>query len=114
MFAGRRLSTESIVLVAVGAVFFSIGAFICVSAYKAAQTRPVPGPAVVARLAPAPALPPPLPMGNEPEAALPAPYAYTPAAPPKSIFSMPVENDAPPAPKYAPAPKSAPAPASAP
>jgi hypothetical protein len=107
MFAGRRLSGETMVLIAIGAVFFTFGAFICVSAYKSGQGRPAAGPVVVARLEPAPALPPP--MAGEPEAALPAPYVYTPAAPPKSIFTTPLVEDAPPPPKYAPAPKPEPA-----
>jgi hypothetical protein len=99
----RRLSAESIALLAVGVVFVGVGAFICVSAYQAGQSRPVPAPAS-ARLAPAPALPPAMPLTDAADAALPAPYAYEPAGPPKSIFSAPLQDEPPP-----PAPRSAPA-----
>jgi hypothetical protein len=92
----RRFSVETIVLLAIGAVFFALGAFICVSAYKAGQAPPALSPVVVARLtppAPPPALPPPLNMSGEPESALPAPYAYAPEGPPKSIFTQPLPEE---------------------
>jgi hypothetical protein len=111
----RRLSVESLVLVAFGAAFFGAGAYILVNAYKAGKTPPASNP-VIARLAPPQPMPPALPMALEPEPVLPAPYTYAPSGPPKSIFSMPVENEPPTPRPVAPSAKfgSAPAPARAP
>lgn len=94
----RRFSVETIVLFAVGAVFFAAGAYICVSAYKAGQAPPEPSQVIVARLAPAPMLPPAAPLADGPEPTLPEPYVYAPAGPPKSIFAAPLPEEPAPAP----------------
>jgi hypothetical protein len=87
----RRFSIETLVLFGFGAAFFAAGAFICVTAYRAGQAPPPPS-VVVARVVP-PMLPPPLDMSVEPDAPLPAPYAYAPAGPLKSIFTAPLPQD---------------------
>jgi len=101
----RRFSVETIVLFAMGAVFFGVGAFICVSAYKAGQSPPEPSQVVVARFT-TPLLPPAAPLADGPEPTLPEPYVYAPAGPPKSIFAAPLPDE--PAPAPAPVQKPAP------
>lgn len=93
MSPGRRqLSAETLVLASVGLAFVAIGAFVCVSAYRAGQA---PGADVVVQAAPA--LPPALPAAQAPGPP-PAPGpVFAPA--PGSIFTPPplVEAYAPPA-----------------
>lgn len=94
MSPGRRqIPVETLVLAILGLAFVGIGGFICVSAYRSAQT---PGAAIVVQSRPA--LPPALPADVAPEAPAPAPGpVFAPA--PGSIFTPPplVEAYAPPA-----------------
>lgn len=94
MSPGRRqIPVETLVLAILGLAFVGIGGFICVSAYRSAQT---PGAAIVVQSRPA--LPPALPADAAPEAPAPAPGpVFAPA--PGSIFTPPplVEAYAPPA-----------------